>query len=423
MMQWHPDRVDHNPALKEIATEKSKEINSAAEFLLSLSEPSAQAPSATREQSKAAPSSGSESSTSQEQAKEQARQKQAAQDAETKRKKREDEEARRREEAQAAQREAKRQAQAAEREAERQAQAAQREAERQAQAIAYVERAEQLRQQKINATKTKRKRVLIAAGILAVFAWQHISSNQASSDQQETPATSSQPSVSVKNDQEAVPETAPNNTAQNTNLVWQDASKEMTKSDNGRHLIGMDRDHLHNILGQPTLTFNRQASVNEEMWFAPHINGFVSVVFEADRVIQVENAIPNSIDAIPDAKYLLLGEVKKKHPVLHVSAYSYDLDVETLDKLTDAEGLNYSATKHFQGNAITYYYDDVLGGIAFSLQCQDFFDEKADIQTIIVHVPGAKVLPAINGKSTPAVDEVRDASKSLDNPQHVKYAP
>ena len=386
LMQWHPDKVAHNPAFQETALEQSKQINMAADFLTSQPDPTSDY-ARQRDQERAA---------------ETARAERERQEAENRRQRQADEEVKQRQQREAEERR-QQEALAAEQRARQEAQ----------QEVEAAQRAEQLRHREAaKQKKAVRSRFWWGAVLIVIILYRYtvLQAHQ-------TPTPMSQ-QVYADAQREATPPASANSGSQtvesNTNATeerWQEVSENWSESDSGKILIGIPRTQAEGAIGQPTLKFRRPDGLSEEMWFTPNSRCYISIVLQNDEVAQVETVISTpGGDLMPGAKSVHLSEVKKDHPNLQVSAYGYDSSKYVRVDGHDAETAYDEETKHFQGNAVTYYYDDVQSGIAFAFGVQDYFDKNTQIEKTIVHVPGVPVFPASNGKSQPPIDEVPDAT-------------
>jgi curved DNA-binding protein CbpA len=436
MLRWHPDTIAHNSELhsvdteqekQTIANERSKQINNAADFLLSQPDFLRSKTAEKRQDNK---TSNSESNTDESDAYARRRkQERATQQEKVERARKEAEDRQRQEEVLRQQQqdaeEAKQQRQAAEdrqrQEEQRQRKAAQeegRQAHRKAEAAEKAQReaeaaqrVEQYKQRQ--AAKMKRffrawwSFFFIVMSIFLYSATRPVPQQVYNTTQATAPVDSS-----TTNSQKIESgELSTTKAKGGGGRGWQEISEIWSQTDNGGVWIGSSRIQVEDTFEQPSLKFSRPDGLSEEMWFTPGSKGYISIVLQNDEVAQVESVISTpGGDLLPGAKSIHLGEVKKDHPNLQVSAYGYGLSKYAGVDGHDAENAYDEETKHFQGDAVTYYYDDVKSGITFAFGVQDYFDKNIQIEKIIVHKPGIPVFPASNGKSQPPVDEVPDAT-------------
>jgi len=166
----------------------------------------------------------------------------------------------------------------------------------------------------------------------------------------------------------------------------------------GRINLGASRKLVWNVLGKPSKTIRRADRFTEDQWMAPNRRDkhsqrpSISVIFGADKAIQIQISYdaPQFTTASGFSILSSLAQFREKRPNLQVKAYSYTF---------------YENGQPADGH-VSYYYDDVQGGMAFEISVQDYFDARTSPSSLRIHLPGRPVLIDPGGKPTKAVDEV-----------------
>ena len=432
LMQWHPDKVAHNPALQEIALEQSKKINIAADFLLA-QQPFVSPPPSDQQQTN---SNASNHSQATEEDRRQSERDQRHADEEAERRQREteqrqqqeaDKEARQRQEESQRQHaeETKQQRQDAE-DQQWQEQQWQRDPidfeedwqarRKEQQKPEAAQKAEQTRQREVaKKARAIRSRLWWAAfSVIAVINW------YATHPAHQAPGAI--PQQVYKTPQVTAPlEDTPTNPVQQTGDIpkWLATRNDWIKSDDGRSILGYSPSQVHQLLGMPTAIVNRSATSQDDLWFPgtaaqpdsdpknPAFEGFVSVIYKNGRVIQIENDVLSTPKLRPE--YSTLRAIMNIHPRLQTATISYS-DLLTADNMAiklsqrdfDVANISRDEAMHFLGKTRVMYYDDVNNGIAFLVEVayighiDSDYGVTADTQPdrIIVHTPGMNVIPA-----------------------------
>lgn len=146
----------------------------------------------------------------------------------------------------------------------------------------------------------------------------------------------------------------------------------------GKVRLGMTRVQVHADLGRPRETNRWGGGIIEERWSRkPKNDGdfppYVSVLYQQDRVVQVEVSSRDFSTAGGVSTKSTFKEIRAAYPKLRVTEYLYE----------DARGL---------------YYDDRDEGIAFYVGGQDYIRPEYSPEAIIVHRPGFSVIPHPGGK-------------------------
>ncbi len=177
-------------------------------------------------------------------------------------------------------------------------------------------------------------------------------------------------------------------------------------------------NQIHQLLGIPTATLIRSTTLQDDLWFpgtssAPEYFGntntnpiFVSVIYKENKVVQVENNVCLN-DVIPPMSVNppKLDEVLNSHSHLHLSVLYY-ADSPHMD--TSIGDNQREEATHFLDMGGISYYDDIMGGITYvfdrgrfhsddTTRLQPVTSTDAEIDGIIVHVPGMSMVPAGDG--------------------------
>jgi hypothetical protein len=138
----------------------------------------------------------------------------------------------------------------------------------------------------------------------------------------------------------------------------------------GKIALGISRQEVHRILGQPSATYSMEGKLTADTWMANTGND-VRIVYRNGRVIQVKvtSASFKTPEGLTTASSL--AEVQKYHTRLRKS-------------------------RHFindSGGVMVEYYDDVRRGIAFEFVALDSETGEFKPYAIVVHLPGQSVIP------------------------------
>lgn len=417
LMQWHPDKVAHNPAFQETALERSKQINMAADFLTSQPDPTSDyVRQRDRERVAEQERVERERRKAEDRRRQEETQRQQQQDAEEARQRRQDAEDRRWQE------EERERVLALEEEwqAQWKAEVAQKKAQREAEAAQGAEQARQ--REATKKTKAVRTRfwgaafwvvVIIQISIMGTLNLVHW---YATHPAYQTPETTPQQVYSTP--QGTTPaETATATTVQegSTDFQWLAVSNDWINSDQGSSLLGHTSSQVHQLLGMPTATVNRFATSQDDLWFPgtaaqpdhdpnnPAFEDFVSVIYKNGRVIQIENDVTSFHAPERRPEYSTFGATMNIHPRLQTATISYS-DLLTADTMAiklsqrdfDVANISRDEAMHFLGKLKVMYYDDVNNGIAFLVKVSYVGDIDSDYgvtadtqpDRIIVHTPG-----------------------------------
>ena len=138
----------------------------------------------------------------------------------------------------------------------------------------------------------------------------------------------------------------------------------------GKIALGISRQEVHRILGQPSATYSMQGKLTADTWMANTGND-VRIVYRGGQVIQVK--VTSASFKTPEGLTTesTLAEVRKHHTRLRKS-------------------------RHFvndSGGVMIDYYDDVRRGIAFEFTSVDSETREFKPYAIVVHSPGQRVIP------------------------------
>ena len=164
----------------------------------------------------------------------------------------------------------------------------------------------------------------------------------------------------------------------------------------GRINLGAGRKVVWQVMGKPSKTVRRTDGFIEDRWIVPNPRDksdyppSISVIFRKDKALQIEFGAPQFATSSGFSMRNSLAQFREKRPSLQVKAYGY----------TFYEGGEPA------GGHVSYYYDDVQGGIAFEVSVQDYFDARTTPSSLRIHLPGQPVLIDPGGKPIKAVDEV-----------------
>lgn len=354
--QWHPDKLAHNPDLQHIAQEKLKEINAAYEFVKTDH-------TSSRDESQSPEAKASVDDTP--------NQKENQTKYDEDRKRQEDKKHRERKAAEESAANQKREQ--AQREQERQ------NSERRAEEKQKAE--EQESRDKAKQAKVQSRRVFIAIGIIGMASWVIVASIQTK------PA---QPDVAAYNSTHILSESVNNSHKVVDNTPVEKQLFSVMGDFNS--LIGSSKMKIHQTIGPPTFSFSRSRILQEEEVSTRNNSTFT--IFQDNKAIQVEST-PRTITGP-----IFYSQIKQQHPKLQISAYSYGWFGH--DKLPPSEKEIYNEKAHYQMPSEVYYYDDVNRGIAFAIS-----DQSGDqVEEIIIHKPGMKVIPAMYGNQHKPIGEL-----------------
>ena len=180
--------------------------------------------------------------------------------------------------------------------------------------------------------------------------------------------------------------------------------------------LGESRLKVYKTLGLPSLSFHRTVDTLDNMWFpktSVKYKTYVSVLFRNDKAVQIEVPLPEG-----NRQSITVASVEHKYHDLSITALGYDMSKhEGQDGYAKQNSL-YEEKTHFQANAVSYYYDAIQEGIAFSLGVQDYFDGSAKFQKIIIHQAGSRLVPPINGRQQRPIDETKNAQQPPEVDSH-----
>lgn len=138
----------------------------------------------------------------------------------------------------------------------------------------------------------------------------------------------------------------------------------------GKIALGISRQEVHRILGQPSATYSMQGKLTGDVWMANTGND-VRIVYRRGQVVQVK--VTSASFKTPEALTTEspLAEVQKHYSKLRKSRHFV----------------------HGSGGGLIDYYDDVRRGIAFEFT--SVASETPDFKpyAIVVHRPGQLVIP------------------------------
>lgn len=138
----------------------------------------------------------------------------------------------------------------------------------------------------------------------------------------------------------------------------------------GKITLGVSRQEVHKILGQPSATYSMEGGLTADTWMANTGND-VRIIYRNGQVIQVKvtSASFKTTEGLTTASSL--AEVQKHHTRLRKSSHF----------INDS------------GGVMVEYYDDVRRGIAFEFTSLDSETREFKPYAIVVHLPGQRVIP------------------------------
>lgn len=153
----------------------------------------------------------------------------------------------------------------------------------------------------------------------------------------------------------------------------------------GKVFLDADTAAVRAALGRPTETRRRPGGLVEERWVSKRKDvpepPYVAVLLKSGRVVQVEVNSPRFKTRSGTSTDSSFREIRRTYANLKVTEY------------------------HFE-DYIGLYYDDVAAGVAFFVGAQEQIYPQFQPQAILIHLPGARVLPAPGGKSVPVEDDL-----------------
>jgi hypothetical protein len=138
----------------------------------------------------------------------------------------------------------------------------------------------------------------------------------------------------------------------------------------GKITLGLSRQAVHQLLGQPSATYRMQGKLTGDVWMANTGND-VRVIYRRGQVIQVK---------ITSASFKTPEGLNTESSLAEVQKHYHKL-VKTRRFV------------HGSGGGLIDYYDDVGRGIAFEFTSVDSETPDFKPYAIVVHSPGSRVIP------------------------------
>jgi hypothetical protein len=142
--------------------------------------------------------------------------------------------------------------------------------------------------------------------------------------------------------------------------------------------LGAGSGEIANLLGKPTVTYERGVGMKEVVWYSPikpgsELTDEIHVLYSSDVAIQIKVTAP---------EYTVPGGFTTGLKLAQAVQQFKNLKLTAFDMTTEGES-GYAA----------YYYDDVDKGLAFEIDTQDYFDHSIAVDALILHRPGYPVKP------------------------------
>lgn len=152
--------------------------------------------------------------------------------------------------------------------------------------------------------------------------------------------------------------------------------------------LGDARTAVLKRMGKPTKTSRPAKGLVRDEWLGaepPDLSGemrlFLVVTYRASKAAQIEFNSPRFETADGFSVRDTLAQFRRRYGRTRTAAFGYE-------------------------DFVGYYYDATRRGLTFMVGIQDYFDDRVRATSLIVHPPGAPVIPDAGGTPAKPNDEV-----------------
>ena len=144
----------------------------------------------------------------------------------------------------------------------------------------------------------------------------------------------------------------------------------------GHIFLGMSTVTVHRILPPRSAVYRRSGGMIEELWDTPSTNNRLEIVYQKNRVVQIEATSHRFHTSDGSSRSDPLKVVRRRFGEFHITVYKY-------------------SSPH--GTFTGYYFDAAPRGIAFAVGLRVPIDADVRFDSVIVHRAGGHVIPAAGG--------------------------